>query len=136
MTRVFADTGFWFALANKADDLHQVAKQLQEQHKASTIVTTDECLVEFLCQMRAPNHKKLALGLLKVIRSTKQVIVKGQSRTSFDLGLAEYEKLHDKSCSLVDCISFNVMREENIYEALAHDDDFRQAGFSVLMRVQ
>ena len=136
MSRVFADTGFWFALANKADGLHQVAKQLREQHKSSTIVTTDECLVEFLCQMRAPHHKKLALGLLNVIRLTRQVVVKEQSRTSFDLGLVEYAKLHDKSCSLVDCISFNVMREENISEALAHDDDFRQAGFSLLMRVQ
>ncbi len=136
MTRVFADTGFWFALANKADGLHQVAKQLREQHKSSTIITTDECLVEFLCQMSAPKHKKIALALLKVIRSTKQVVIKEQSRSSFDRGVEQYEKLDDKSCSLVDCISFNVMREENIYEALAHDDDFRQAGFSLLMRVQ
>jgi uncharacterized protein len=136
MTRVFADTGFWFALANKADNLHQVAKQLHEQHKASTIITTDECLVEFLCQMREPRHKKVALALLKIIRSTKQVIVKEQSRASFELGLAEYERYHDKSFSLVDCISFNIMRDENIHEALAHDDDFRQAGFSPLMRVQ
>lgn len=136
MTKVFADTGFWYALANKDDGLHQIAKQLHQDYKAVVIVTTDEVLSEFLGRLSAPKHRPIALALLDVIRKNSKVEVKEQSRTSFNNGLEIYRNRSDKSSSLVDCVSFSVMREEMIYSALAHDQDFEQEGFTVLMRVQ
>lgn len=40
----------------------------------------------------------------------------------------------DKEWGLVDCVSFVVMRERGITDALTSDDHFRQAGFNALMR--
>lgn len=136
MTKVFADTGFWFALANKDDNLHQIAKQLHQDYKNAIIVTTDEVLSEFLGRLSTPKHRPVALALLDVIRKNSRVEVKEQSRGSFNNGLEIYRSRQDKSCSLVDCVSFSVMQQENIYQALAHDQDFQQEGFTLLMRVQ
>ncbi len=45
------------------------------------------------------------------------------------IGLAVYEKYADKTWGMVDCISFVLMWEEGIKEALTFDGDFEQAGF-------
>jgi predicted nucleic acid-binding protein len=51
-------------------------------------------------------------------------------RKAFDL-----YKLHsDKSWGLVDCVSFVVMKETGITDALSADKHFEQAGFNVLIR--
>lgn len=136
MTKVFADTGFWYALANKDDGLHQIAKQLHQDYKAATIVTTDEVLSEFLGRLSTPKHRPIALALLEVIRTNRKVEVREQSRTSFNNGLEIYLSRADNSSSLVDYVSFLVMHEEKIYSALAHDRDFEQEGFKVLMRLE
>jgi predicted nucleic acid-binding protein len=42
------------------------------------------------------------------------------------------ERRQDKQWGLVDCISFVVMREMNLTEALSFDQHFAQAGFKLL----
>ena len=39
----------------------------------------------------------------------------------------------DKAWGLTDCVSFVVMQQTNITDALTTDDHFRQAGFRVLL---
>lgn len=50
----------------------------------------------------------------------------------FAQGLAGYAQYDDKTWGLVDCISFVVMQENLITEALTFDGDFVQAGFTVV----
>lgn len=45
-----------------------------------------------------------------------------------------YKTHKDKSWGMTDCISFVVMRERGIIDALTNDKDFHQAGFNALMR--
>jgi predicted nucleic acid-binding protein len=47
-------------------------------------------------------------------------------------GLAIYEKYTDKTWGLVDCISFVAMWERGLTEVLTFDQDFEQAGFSII----
>jgi uncharacterized protein len=47
--------------------------------------------------------------------------------------IALYRRHRDKSWGLTDCVSFVLMRQENIIEALTADVHFRQAGFMALL---
>jgi len=44
-----------------------------------------------------------------------------------------YKSYQDKSWSIVDCISFVVMRDMEIINALTFDRHFEQAGFHILL---
>ena len=48
-------------------------------------------------------------------------------------GLALYDERPDQEWSLTDCISFVVMADEGIAEALTGDHHFEQAGFVALL---
>jgi predicted nucleic acid-binding protein len=48
---VFADTFYWYAIANPRDQWHQVARQARARLGALQIVTTEEVLLEFLAAM-------------------------------------------------------------------------------------
>jgi predicted nucleic acid-binding protein len=45
-----------------------------------------------------------------------------------------FAKRPDKAWSLTDCISFVVMRDQDIAEALTGDRHFEQAGFVALLK--
>jgi predicted nucleic acid-binding protein len=45
-----------------------------------------------------------------------------------------YQQRKDKAWSHTDCVSFKIMEENGIREALAYDKHFAQAGFTALMR--
>ena len=45
-----------------------------------------------------------------------------------------YRQRPDKEWGMVDCISFVVMQERGLTDALTTDEHFGQAGFRVLMR--
>ena len=48
MRRVFADTFYWMAVSNPADQWHDLALQTVATLGSLFIVTTDEVLTEFL----------------------------------------------------------------------------------------
>jgi predicted nucleic acid-binding protein len=48
MSPVFADTLYWYGLANPRDQWHTVAFRVEAQLIGRQIVTTDEVLMEFL----------------------------------------------------------------------------------------
>lgn len=52
----------------------------------------------------------------------------------FERGVELYHSRLDKQWSLTDCISFVVMSEEGIAEALTGDHHFEQAGFVALLK--
>jgi hypothetical protein len=55
------------------------------------------------------------------------------SQEVFDLGLDLYAQRPDKDWSLTDCISFIVMRQHGLTDALTGDRHFQQAGFKALL---
>jgi predicted nucleic acid-binding protein len=52
----------------------------------------------------------------------------------YDQGLDLYRSRPDKDWSLTDCISFTVMRQRGISEALTGDHHFEQAGFVAILK--
>ena len=49
-------------------------------------------------------------------------------------GTQLFESRPDKPWSLTDCISFVIMKDQEIQEALTADHHFEQAGFTVLLK--
>ena len=57
-----------------------------------------------------------------------------QTGNLFTAAVAFYAARLDQRWSLTDCMSFVVMTERGIPQALAYDRDFEQAGFTALLR--
>lgn len=48
---VFADTGYWIALMDPDDPLHQEALQAEDDYKLQQIITSEWVLAEFLLKL-------------------------------------------------------------------------------------
>ena len=56
------------------------------------------------------------------------------SRDLLDPALDLYHQHSDKQWTLTDCVSFVIIRERGVTEALTGDRHFEQAGFSALLK--
>jgi predicted nucleic acid-binding protein len=72
--------------------------------------------------------------LLDTLSATPDARIIGPSEELFSRGVELYRQRPDKEWSLTDCLSFVVMGDERISEALTGDHHFEQAGFRVLLR--
>ena len=129
--RIFVDTSFVLALINDRDQYHENALMLSEKFNNSFWITTSGILLE-VGNSLAKNFKAEALFIIKAFQNSKTVEIIEVNQELFDKGLDIYEKFDDKDWGLVDCVSFAVMWEREIFEVLTLDDDFKQAGFIVL----
>lgn len=138
MKRVFADTNYFVALLNRNDEHHAAAHQAKRGLTAVHLITTDEVLGEFLtffCGL-GPKARHAAVQVVEGLRRDTRVTVVEQSRATFDSGLDRYKRFADKEWSLVDCVSFELMRRDSITEALTDDHHFEQAGFVARLRAR
>jgi predicted nucleic acid-binding protein len=90
-------------------------------------------LAELADAMCRPRHRGLVVEFIRNLQSNSRVKIVSPSQDLFDRGLDLYSTRQDKSWSLTDCISFVVMQNQGLTEALTADHDFEQAGFTVLM---
>ncbi|WP_324282037.1 PIN domain-containing protein [Cyanobacterium aponinum UTEX 3222] len=136
MKKVFADTGYWIALLNPYDDLHNQAKKLSQSLKSATIVTSQMVLAELLNEFskRGENFRKITTQFIEQLAQKSNIIIVAQNDQQFQDGLELYKQRPDKQWSLTDCVSFIIMKEMDISEALAYDKHFEQAGFIALLR--
>jgi hypothetical protein len=133
MKAVFADSFHFLALLNEDERAHRRAI-LEHRRNWQKIVTTDCVILEVgdaLCNHRDRDD---FLGLLenfdidsriKIVRLTPQLLQRG---------IKLFRERIDKDWPLTDCVSFVVMEDEGIKEALTGDKHFEQAGFTALLR--
>jgi len=72
--------------------------------------------------------------LLAMLDSSDEAEILPTTAELFDKGCARYFDRPDKDWSLTDCISFVVMEERGLSDALTADHHFEQAGFRALLR--
>lgn len=136
MPAVFADAGYWIALWDPEDSLHERAATVAIDVGLGLIVTTQLALIEALNYMsgRGEFRRKLAAQMVNELEEDPGVEVVHHSFTDFYAALERYVVRSDHTWGLTDCVSFLVMEERGITQALAYDRDFQQAGFVVLLR--
>jgi hypothetical protein len=79
-------------------------------------------------------HRGQYLALLDLLLEDPQAVTLAAEQSQFDAGLSLYRSRADKEWSMTDCISFVVMKERGIKEALTADHHFEQAGFKALLK--
>jgi predicted nucleic acid-binding protein len=130
---VFADSFVLIALLNPADAFHDRAVEAIDA-LAKTLVTTHGVLVEVADALCAPGYRTEVAAFLNELGSDPGVEIIPPDPTWYKRGLDLYARRPDKSWSLTDCISFVVMTDRGLTEALTGDHHFEQAGFRALLR--
>ena len=121
MTPVFVDTAYFVASLDLKDQWSELAVAARGRLAENVLlVTTDEVLSEVLASFSRTGRRgrELASEAVRQVLASGAMKVVPQSRESFLNGLARYESRLDKSYSLQDCISMNVMEAEGITEVL------------------
>jgi uncharacterized protein len=133
MNQVFADTAFFVGLLNEPDDLHPQAKRLIGIC-SGRILTSYWVLLEFANYFSSTPHRSTAGDFADAWLADSEAECILPAAGAFSAGLELYRDRQDKQWSLTDCISFNLMRERGVIEALTSDHHFEQAGFRILMK--
>ena len=130
--QILVDTAYVLALVNERDQYHDRAQELADLFEGRNLLITDAVLLE-IGNALARSFKKQAIEIISYFIESEEVEIFRHSSQIFDKAFALYKKYDDKEWSLVDCISFIVMRERGIKQALTFDSHFDQAGFVAIM---
>jgi predicted nucleic acid-binding protein len=133
MKPVFADTYFFFAIINPRDAGHQKALEAA-QARTGPIVTTAWVLTELADGLAATPDRALYQSILDDLRNEPGTTIIPPSQEILERGEELYSARSDKQWSLTDCISFVMMNDLDISEALTADHHFEQAGFTALLK--
>jgi len=130
---IFLDTSYLVALAMPTDNLHARALAWSN-HLPGPFLTTEYVLCEFLNSLSMPSNRTNAHVLLAGVHENASIQVISSSTHLFEAGVAMHAERSDKAWALTDCISFVVMQETHVTQALTYDHHFEQAGFNALLR--
>ncbi len=132
---VFADTSYFIALLSQADALHDRAlkRATALAAKRTPIVTSEAVLIETLDGFARFQHRSIAAELLSELEQDTDVEIVPTSTERFRAAFELYRQRANKSWGMTDCISFVIMRERKIKQALTADRHFVQAGFEALL---
>jgi hypothetical protein len=133
MKGLFADTFYYLAVLNADDAAHERAVKTSDRMDGE-VVTTAWVLTEVADALAAPERRADFVTLLQTLRDDPEVTIVPPGEEMFEAGIAVYSGRRDKDWSLTDCISFAVMRERGITEALTGDHHFEQAGFVAMLK--
>jgi predicted nucleic acid-binding protein len=131
----FVDTWAFIALANRRDDGHAVALEVDDflQAEAWTAVTSDWVLDETVTQLHLLAGGAVATRFLDDLDArlkTRELLLLNVSTPRFDAAVAEFRRLAPKvpRLSLTDCTTFALMKELQVRWAFTADKHFYAPG--------
>ncbi len=132
--RLFLDTTFVQVLLNKNDQYHVIAKsRLTELRTATEVWTTEAILIEIGNALSA-TQREAAVRFINRCYATPNTHVVSVDTALLKRASSLYRERADKEWGLTDCISFVVMADQDLVDAMTADRHFIQAGFRALMR--
>lgn len=79
-------------------------------------------------------YRTAAIQLLESLKTDPSVEIILLTNRLYRLAFNLFKQRQDKEWDLVDCVSFVVMQEREISDALTADIHFQQAGFRALLK--
>jgi hypothetical protein len=132
MKVVFADTFYFLALLNRRDPFHERVVSASRTADLS-ILTTEFVLLELADALCKPPQRQEVLAVCRLVETNAAFRLVRATADLLQRGRKLYEDRPDKEWQLTDCISFVVMQDEGVGEALTGDRHFEQAGFKALL---
>jgi uncharacterized protein len=124
----FADTSFWFALAERRDRHHDAARALVRAGVGRVCVSNHVVGETWTLLCRRAGHSAAVRFIDRLSLLPDVQVVHVDAATEADAW--RWLRRHDeREYSFVDATSFALMRRRRIREALAFDGDFHAAGF-------
>lgn len=131
--RLFLDTAFIQALLNPRDNYHHQAKQLFPRVRAASEVWITEAIFTEVGNALSAFNRNGAIQFIQQCYRTNNIKIVSVDTELLMQALVLYESRSDKTWGLTDCISFIVMQQHNLTDAVTGDRHFVQAGFRALM---
>ncbi len=132
MNIVFADPSYYVALLLQTDAHHALAVDCTRTF-SGRVLTTQWLLSELGHYLSPLTRRRLFTGILADLEEDPEIVIVSARSSAFDSGATLYADRSDKSWSLADCISFQVMSEYGITDALTTNQHIEQAGFGPLL---
>jgi uncharacterized protein len=126
--KVFVDTSAFFALLDRDDDNHEKAARAWEQliGKDSILFTTNYVLIECFALIQ----HRLGMEAVRIFQEDISPVLNIEfvDSATHKTGVSSLLAASRRKLSLVDCISFEVMRLLDIRNAFAFDPHFTEQG--------
>lgn len=135
MKKVFVDTSGWLAVLVSSDTHHKSAVEiyLELLTLGHDLVTHDGILLEIGNALSGLKTRDIALNLIEKISNSHRIELVPFTPILLKAGWRLYSERPDKDWGIVDCVSFVVMEQFRINDALTADRHFEQAGFIKLL---
>ena len=132
---VFVDTSGLYALVDRKDAHHAVARTVVERllRSGRRLLATDYVVAETVNLANARSGSGVAIRVLELLEQSAGIRIEWIGAARFDMTKAFFRKHADHPYSFTDCTSFVVMRELKLSQALTSDRYFTQAGFEALL---
>ena len=133
---LFIDTSGFFSLLVKRDAHHASAGRVLARAKSDKrrLLTTDYVLDETATLLKSRGEGRLAEPLFDRVFQSAACRVEWTDEERFAKLRPFFLKHSDQAWSFTDCLSFWIMRELELEEALTTDTHFEQAGFVALLK--
>ena len=127
LTATFVDTSALYALLDRDDEAHPAALEQATRLQDERLLTSSYVLVESAALVKARLGSQAVRDLLgKVVPGIDVVWIDQQTHTAAQ---SAFLAAVTRRASLVDWVSFEVMRRRGLTSAFAFDRDFRTQGF-------
>lgn len=131
--RLFLDTAFVQALLNRRDQYHSQAKALLPRMRVAAEVWITEAVLIEVGNALSVFNRTGTVQFIKQCYQTANMHVVGVDTTLLTRALDLYRTRMDKTWGLTDCISFIVMQDCGLTDAITADEHFLQAGYRALL---
>ncbi len=131
--KFFADASGWIAVFNEADKYHARALNWMGVVKGQRhrLVTADYVLDEAITFLQSTVNHATAEDFAVWVLKQRPVQIIHVTESIWQDALALFRKYDDKKFSFTDCVSFVVMRQQNLTDTFGFDHHFEQMGFQL-----
>jgi predicted nucleic acid-binding protein len=129
MEAMFLDSGAIYALADASDLDHGAVRGVYAD-AARRFVTHELILVEVFSLITKRLHKAAAINIVGALRVSPRLEIVPLTPGLLSAGWDRCRRFADKDWDWIDRVSFELMNQRGLREALSLDRHFVQAGFT------